>query len=333
MTSRPSKSSTGDGTTPLLRQYAQIKAQHPDHVIFFRCGDFYEMFHDDAKLGSEVLGITLTARGSNSRGEPIPLAGIPYHSVEPYLARMIRAGHRVAICEQMENPKQAKGVVRREVVRVVTPGTLLEENLLDGKANNYLAAVVRDKDALGLASLDFSTGHFAITEFTGPRAEERCSHELTRLAPSEVVTPRDQHDALLPLVEGALGAGSGAGAGGRRMAVIEAGAVAPHAARAALLRQFGVRDLHGFGAEETPTAVRAAGAILEYLRETQRTAMVHVNELRVTHPGDFMMLDAVTQRSLELVSNLTDATRRHTLLEVLDHTGTAMGGRALRAWI
>ncbi|PKO16982.1 DNA mismatch repair protein MutS [candidate division BRC1 bacterium HGW-BRC1-1] len=333
MTTRSSKSSAGDGTTPLLRQYAQIKAQHPDHVIFFRCGDFYEMFHDDAKLGAAVLGITLTARGRNSQGESIPLAGIPYHALEPYLARMIRAGHRVAICEQMENPKQAKGVVRREVVRVVTPGTLLEENLLDGKANNYLAAVVREKDALGLASLDFSTGHFSITEFIGARAEERCGHELTRLSPSEVVTARDQHDALLPLVENALGAASGAGAGGGRMAVVEASAVTSHAARTALLRQFGVRDLHGFGAEESPTAVRAAGAILEYLRETQRTAMLHVNELRVTHPGEFMMLDAVTQRSLELVSNLSDATRRHTLLEVLDHTGTAMGGRALRSWI
>ena len=331
MTQASARKPAPDGSTPLLRQYAQIKAQHPDHVIFFRCGDFYEMFMDDARVAARVLGITLTSRGTDASGQPVPLAGVPYHSVEPYLAKMIRAGHRVAICEQMENPKQAKGVVRREVVRVVTPGTVLEDNLLDTKANNYLAALVREDDALGLASLDFSTGQFAITEFRGARAEERCGHELARLAPSEVVVPRDQRDALVPLVSSVPGGGGGDGAA--RLALVEAGAVTYHAARTALLRQLGVRDLHGFGAEEARVGVRAAGAVLEFLRETQRTQMAHVNELRVVHPGDYMMLDATTQRSLELVSNLTDATRRHTLLEVLDHTCTAMGGRALRAWI
>ena len=143
MTQPSARKSSPDGSTPLLRQYAQIKAQHPDHVIFFRCGDFYEMFMDDARVAARVLGITLTSRGTDASGQPVPLAGVPYHSVEPYLAKMIRAGHRVAICEQMENPKQAKGVVRREVVRVVTQGTVLEDNLLDTKSNNYLAALVQ----------------------------------------------------------------------------------------------------------------------------------------------------------------------------------------------
>ena len=208
--------------TPLMKQYWQIKGQHPQHVLFFRCGDFYEMFFEDAKVCSSVLGITLTSRGTDQAGAPVPLAGIPYHSVEPYLAKMIRAGHRVAICEQTENPKNAKGVIRREVVRVVTPGTVLEENLLSDKANNYLIALVADVNTkpaastngrkatdelssltpaeadphlnvpLGLAALDFSTGEFTIAEFRGPGALASCASEIARLAPSELILPHDQ---------------------------------------------------------------------------------------------------------------------------------------------
>ncbi|MBX7244993.1 MAG: DNA mismatch repair protein MutS [Candidatus Sumerlaeaceae bacterium] len=327
--------------TPLIQQYHRIKGQHPDHVLFFRCGDFYEMFFDDAKTASQTLGITLTSRGTAADGSPVPLAGIPYHSVEPYLARMIRAGHRVAICEQMENPKNVKGVVRREVVRVVTPGTVLEDALLDNKANNYLVGLVEQAGGFGLAALEFSTGQFAITEFHGHDAVAACVNEMARLGPVEIVVARDQRERLAELFGGQAKSGdlataaSGETASGltSRFAIVEPAALSRHAARDALIRQLGVRDLKGFGAEDHPLAVMAAGAILEFLRDTQRTNLIHLNELRVYHPGDFMVLDATTQRSLELTSNLTDSTRRHTLIEVLDQSTTAMGGRLLREWI
>ncbi|MGI8908920.1 MAG: DNA mismatch repair protein MutS [Candidatus Sumerlaeaceae bacterium] len=357
--------------TPLMRQFWQIKEQHPQHVLFFRCGDFYEMFFEDAKTAAAVLGITLTSRGTDERGAPVPLAGIPYHSVEPYLAKMIRAGHRVAICEQTENPKNAKGIIRREVVRIVTPGTVLEENLLSDKANNYLIALVAELDPrgtssgngkkpstessrllanepagqaaavpLGLAALDFSTGEFIVAEFSGPGGMASCASEIARLAPSELIVPHDQKqwfeasDLLAAsALEGLNSQNAELRANSLSIATIDSSACSHFAAREAVLRQFGVRDLNGFGAEGHPLGVRAAGAILHYVRETQRTPLVHVNELSVHYPGAHMTLDATTQRSLELVCNLTDATRRHTLLEVLDRTATAMGGRLLRSWI
>ena len=342
------------GLTPLLRQYHRIKSKHPDHVLLFRCGDFYETFDDDAKIAAQVLGITLTKRGTTATGEPMPLAGVPYHSVEPYLAKLIRAGYKVAICEQMEDARFAKGVVKREVVRVVTPGTVVEDNLLDNKSNNYLAALVCEKNAFGLAALDFSTGQFMITEFDGRHAVSECSNELARLSPSEIVVAREQRATL----GGIFGWPESASAGmpdaraeadtapvifgqqpesrdatAASIAVIEGAAFSHHAARECLMRQLGVRDLHGFGAEDKRLAVCAAGGVLAYLRETQRQQLAHVNELRVYHAGHFMTLDATTQRSLELVANLVDSTRQHTLLQVLDQTSTAMGGRLLRAWL
>ncbi len=342
------KSGGGGGElTPLLKQYQQIKSEHPDHVLFFRCGDFYEMFFEDARTCAEVLGITLTSRGTDTEGQPVPLAGVPYHSVDGYLARMIRAGFRVAMCEQVENPKTAKGVVRREVVRVVTPGTVLEETLLTDKSNNYLVALVLDKldpDAedmsVGLAALDFSTGEFLVCQFAGAGGCAACITELIRLAPSEVVVPSDQRhwfqqsDLLQALsLDFAPGDPQELRSQATPLATVDPAGTTHYAARQALLDQFGTRDLHGFGVEDSPLAIRAAGAILQYLRETQRGQLVHLNELRVHHPGEYMVLDGTTQRSLELVSNLTDATRRHTLFEVLDRTATAMGGRALRSWI
>lgn len=341
------KTKAGGELTPLLRQYQQIKAEHPDHVLFFRCGDFYEMFFEDARTCAEVLGITLTSRGTDIDGQPVPLAGVPYHSVDGYLARMIRAGFRVAMCEQTENPKTAKGVVRREVVRVVTPGTVLEESLLTDKANNYLVALVAanpeaedGNSPLGLAALDFSTGEFLVCEFDGVGSSTACATELVRLAPSEIVVPSDQRRWFehSELVTSLSLDSSPAGQNELRgqtvpLATIDPSAVSDYAARKALLEQFGTRDLAGFGMEDHTLAIRAAGTILQYLRETQRSQLIHVNELRVHHPGDYMVLDGTTQRSLELVSNLTDATRRHTLFEVLDRTATAMGGRMLRSWI
>lgn len=331
--------------TPLLKQFVQIKEEHPDHILFFRCGDFYEMFFSDAVTCNEVLGITLTSRGTDTEGKPVPLAGIPYHSVEPYLAKMIRAGYRVAICEQTENPKNVKGIVRREVVRVVTPGTVLEDNLLVDKSNNYLAAVVANRIddegtlELGLAVTDFSTGEFLICEFKGKEAFNNCSTELTRLMPSEVIISSDQKQFFADKnLFQTLSLDFNPGSEMRRdnnvpLATVDPSAVTPFAARQSLLDQFGVRDLNGFGAENCVLGVQAAAAILYFLRETQKIQLTHVNQLRVHHPESFMTLDATTQRSLELVMNLTDATRRHTLFEVLDKTSTSMGGRMLRQWI
>lgn len=332
--------------TPLLKQFVQIKEEHPDHVLFFRCGDFYEMFFDDAITCNEVLGITLTSRGTDTEGKPVPLAGIPYHSVEPYLAKMIRAGYRVAICEQTENPKNVKGIVRREVVRVVTPGTVLEDNLLTDKSNNYLAAVVaksvsRETELveLGLAVTDFSTGEFLICEFKGGHAYQQCATELTRLMPSEVIIPSDQKQFFEEIdLFRTLSLDFNPGSDMRRdnnvpIATVDPASVTPFAARQMLLEQFGVRDLNGFGAENCVLGVQAAAAVLQFLKETQRVQITHVNQLRVHYPESYMTLDATTQRSLELVMNLTDATRRHTLFEVLDKTSTAMGGRMLRQWI
>ncbi len=343
---KPAKSGTGE-LTPLLRQYQQIKAEHPDHVLFFRCGDFYEMFFEDARTCSEVMGITLTSRGTDVDGSPVPLAGVPYHSVDGYLARMIRAGYRVAMCEQTENPKTAKGVVRREVVRVVTPGTVLEESLLSDKANNYLVALITGDTGgkkggltLGLAALDFSTGEFLVCEFSGVDCAAACITELVRLSPSEVVVTSDQRNwfegsdvvAALSLDNSPGGANDLRGQT-LPLATVDPAGATHYAARQALIQHFGTRDLHGFGLEDSILATRAAGVILQYLGETQRGQLIHVNEVRMHHPGDYMVLDGTTQRSLELVSNLTDATRRHTLFEVLDRTATAMGGRMLRTWI
>src|SRR5690606_30337714 len=249
----------GGELTPLLRQYQQIKTEHPDHVLFFRCGDFYEMFFEDARTCAEVLGITLTSRGTDTEGNPVPLAGVPYHSVDGYLARMIRAGFRVAMCEQVENPKTAKGVVRREVVRVVTPGTVLEDTLLTDKANNYLVALVVDPvdaepaDAkIGLAALDFSTGEFLVCEFDGPGGCSACVTELIRLAPSEVVVPSDQRhwfqqsDLLQALsLDYTPGDAGDLRSQTMPLATVDPAATSHYAARQALLEQFGTRDLHG----------------------------------------------------------------------------------------
>ncbi|MGB9691543.1 MAG: DNA mismatch repair protein MutS, partial [Candidatus Sumerlaeaceae bacterium] len=306
---------------------------------------------DDAKIAARVLGIALTSRGTDAEGLPVPLAGVPYHAVEPYLAKMIRAGYKVAICEQMENPKHAKGVVRREVVRVVTPGTVVEENLLDNKANNYLVAVLADTKGFGLAALEFSTGDFSIAQFLGKNAGARLANELARLEPAEIVLLREQRpileahfgwrreDEQLPM-DGPSKDESSAQterphvSGERRpsVAVVD-GALSYPYAREMLLRHFGVRDLAGFGAERCELGVQAAAAVLAYLRQTHNAQLAHLTALRVYEPGEYMTLDPVTQRSLELVVNLTDATRRNTLLEVLDHTATAMGGRLLRSWI
>jgi len=296
--------------TPLIQQYLDIKSRHPDSLLFFRVGDFYEMFFEDAEEGSRLLGLTLTSR-NNGNESSVPLAGIPVKAVDEYLPRLLEAGRRVAVCEQVEDASEADGLVRREVVEVVTPGTVLEDSLLERKRNNFVAAVAGG-DTVGLASADLSTGEFELWECGGDRLED----ELARLEPSELVASSGR-DELPP----------GPWASTRR----EAWQFEPAMAREALERYFGVAGLGGFGldASEEPHLVSAAGALVAYLEEVRPSGVDHLRPPRVERSGRYMHLDDMTRRNLELVSPLRPE-GGGTLLEVVDRTRTAMGGRMLR---
>lgn len=327
--------------TPMLRQYYQMKEEHPGCILLFRLGDFYEMFGDDAKLASRLLQITLTSREVGS-GQRIPMCGVPHHSVEGYIAELVRQGHKVAICEQVEDPKKAKGVVRREVVRVVTPGTVLEADLLEAKENNYLAAICRHgqkvrsherlielpQTAFGLALCDLSTGEFTCTEVSGEEALSKLKDELGRLSPAEILLDPSFFD---PDARLELEVVNGAGA---RLAEAYPGAgLSVEAARRRLLEHFQTESLEGFGCEHLPAAIRAAAAIVEYLKETQKSKLAQVARLTTYSVGGLMLLDPATRRNLELTRTLRTDERRGTLLWVLDKTLTAMGGRLLRRWV
>lgn len=309
----------------MVRQYLRIKAEHPSEILLFRIGDFYETFGEDAKEASAVLGIALTKKHIGN-GRTMPLAGIPYHALDSYLGRLVRAGKRVAICEQVEDARDAKGpTVDRGVVRVVTPGTLIEENLLEDKSNNYLAAVARHRGQWGFAKCDLSTGSLSATQFSSGDPRAALTDEIARARPAELIGIEED----LEMIRGGLDSSGGAPTCSR----IDAGLVKIEAARSALIEQLRVQNLQGFGAEDSPAALCAAGALVAYLRETQRRVPGHVHELQIYSASDFLVLDAVTQRSLELTRNLVDGKVTGTLLQVLDHTKTPMGGRLLHEWI
>ena len=313
-----------------MRQYRAFKDQYPDYVLLFRMGDFYEMFYDDAKLASRVLGLALTSR---SRGPAaVPLAGIPYHAVENYLARLIKAGHRVAICEQVEDPKQAKGLVQRDVVRLVTPGTLTDEGLLEQREGNYLAAVFQpgggeareqaDTPA-GIAWVELSSGAFHA--MTAP--PDHVLDELIRIRPAEVIFPEGSpHDA--PAFRESLRQVVSATPTSRPPWAFDA-----HAATEALREHFRARTLAGFGFEAYDASLSAAGAVIEYLRETQRTALAHIRSLRKFDRADHMVIDGNTLRCLEVHRTLRTNRRRGSLLSCIDRTATGMGARLLERWL
>jgi DNA mismatch repair protein MutS len=301
--------------TPMMRQYLRIKAEHPDMLLFYRMGDFYELFYDDARRAAQLLDITLTARGQ-SAGEPIPMAGVPYHAVEAYLARLIRLGQSVAICEQIGDPALAKGPVERKVVRIVTPGTVTDEALLEDRRDNLLTAVARKGERFGISTLDLASGRFAVAEMSG---EEALLGELERLQPAELLFPEDQN---LP---GAVTARVGAhGLPPWHFDVTTA--------QHQLTGQFGTRDLAGFGCQDLPLAVAAAGALLHYVRHTQRTALPHIRGLQVEQREGAVILDPVSRRNLEIEDSIAGH-KTHTLVDVLDRTATPMGGRMLRRWL
>jgi DNA mismatch repair protein MutS len=313
---------SNDSLTPMVRQYNRIKAQYPDVILMFRLGDFYEMFNDDAHVASRVLEIALTKKFCGS-GQTMPLAGIPYHALDSYLARFIKAGYKVAICEQLEDASKAKGMVRRDVVRVVTPGTLVESDILDERTNNYLAAVTLAKGVWGLAYVELSTGRFVVGEFNSRRAEEELASELMTLQPAEVLAPAELRDRLAPLLEP------------HHPPVVterKPDEFDPQSGRRRLLEHFGKSEEKKV--EDTSSSfLGAAGAILGYLQETQKTVLRHLRAIEIHSPGGAMVLDYTTQRGLELVETFQGGDRAGTLLSVLDRTLTAMGARMLRHWI
>ena len=308
-------------TTPAMKQYRQLKQQYPDAILFFRMGDFYELFYDDARIGSRVMGIALTSRSKGAGA--VPMCGVPYHAVDSYLAKMIRAGHRVAICEQMEDPAQAKGLVKRDISRVVTPGTLTDDALLEDKENNFLVAVHLDGERAGLAWVDFSTGGFWVRDL----ARDAVADELVRLRPRECLFIEGAGEAEADLLR-VIREATGAVTTERSAFVFDRGE-----AERLLTQHFGTDSLEGFGVADMACGLSAAGAVIDYLQETQRTDLGHIRRLQRAQAGRWMYLDEATQRSLELVETLRDRRREHSLLWVLERTETAMGGRLLRQWI
>ena len=308
-------------TTPMRKQYLRIKKQYPETIVLFRLGDFYETFDDDAKKVAQVCDIVLTSRpvGKDQR---VPLAGVPYHSVEGYIAKLIQAGHKVAIVEQVgEVP--ARGLVDREVVRVVTPGTVVEPSLLEERRNNYLAALIVDEKRAGLAYTDITTGEFAATQLSGVDVVRLVSEELERLRPAEVVT----YDQTLVEQQG------GGGSAGPVFTEYERWRFDLDTARQALQDHFEVASLDGFGLGGLPLAVQAAGALLQYLAETQRAKLAQLSGLYTYSTEEYMTLDAATRRNLELTETLRRGAVQGSLLGVLDGTVTSIGGRLLRRWI
>jgi len=332
-----------EASTPLMRQYQSIKKRYPHALLLFRLGDFYELFYEDALVASKELQITLTSR-NRERGEPIPMCGVPFHAAETYIARLLRAGYKIAICDQMEQPGPGKRLVRREVVRVITPGTATDLNVLEPKENNFLAAVARGAGSIGMAYLDLSTGEFRATEFAGPSAEEKLHDELELLGPRELLLPR-QPDLFAPLTP-AHSNGTENAAQQAAETRLEEWIFRCSYGQRLLSEHFGVAGLEGFGLATHPQAICAAGALLHYLRETSAKpgsdsapALAHLDAIRYYEQQDSLVLDPVTVRNLELLSPLdaNDAPRASqrdaSLFGAIDQTVTVMGARLLRAWI
>ena len=299
--------------TPMMQQYLRIKSEHPEVLLFYRMGDFYELFYDDARRAAQLLDLTLTSRGQSS-GKPIPMAGVPVHAVDGYLAKVVRLGESVAICEQVGDPATSKGPVERRVVRIVTPGTLTEEGLLEEHRENLIAAIHPNQNSYGVASLELSSGRFIVQQVSG---EDELLSELERSQPAEILV---SEDTKLPTTECS---------GLRRLAPWH---FDPQTGTQLLCKQLGTRDLLGFGCQDLPLAIAAAGALLQYVIDTQRSALPHINTLTTERHQDSIILDAASRRNLELEFTLTGK-HENTLVHILDRTATAMGSRCLRRWI
>ncbi|EIC82420.1 DNA mismatch repair protein MutS [Serratia sp. M24T3] len=310
-----SNSDNLDAHTPMMQQYLRLKAQNPEILMFYRMGDFYELFYDDAKKASQLLEISLTKRGA-SAGEPIPMAGVPYHAVEGYLAKLVNLGESVAICEQVGDPALSKGPVERKVVRIVTPGTVSDEALLSERQDNLLAAIWQDGRGFGYATLDISSGRFRVAQ---PADLETMAAEIQRTNPAELLYPESFES--MSLIDNRRGL--------RRRPMWE---FELETARQQLNLQFGTRDLIGFGVEQATQALRAAGCLLQYVKDTQRTSLPHIRGVTMERQQDGIIMDAATRRNLELTQNLSGGVE-NTLAAILDQSVTPMGSRMLKRWI
>ncbi len=307
--------------TPMMEQYLRAKQEHKDAILFFHLGDFYEMFFEDAEIASRVLEITLTGRDGGPLGR-VPMCGVPCHAANSYIARLIEKGYKVAICEQVEDPKSAKGIVRREVTRVVTPGTVIDGQFLDDKSNNYLCALYREGNTWALAAADISTGELSVTVLSEAQGKGMVQDELFRLTPREILVPEslaselEWQDLLFPTV----------------ITRRPDSRFTLDAAREVIERQFGEAGDREPWARH-PLAAPAVGGLITYLAETQKRPLTHIRTVRQYVTGQYMVLDAATRRNLELTNSIADGSRKGTLLSVLDHTETAMGGRLLKNWL
>ena len=297
--------------TPMMRQYLAIKSEHPDKLLFYRMGDFYELFMQDAEKAARLLDLTLTARGS-SNGQRIPMAGVPVHAADNYLSRLVKAGESVAICEQTSDPASSKGLVKREVVRIMTPGTVTDDNLLDHNRDNPICSIYSHNGMIGLASIELSSGDFLLQHL---RDENELLSEIERLRPAEIIVdeslPFNSLSNLQPIAEWHFEYDS---------------------AYRALTDQLHTRDLSGFGCQDMPSAICAAGALLQYVRDTQRKSLPHLIGIRVQQNEDFVVIDAISRRNLE-IDQAVDGNKKFCLSGVIDHTQTAMGARCLRRWL
>ena len=298
--------------TPMIQQYLSIKADYPNTLLFYRMGDFYELFYNDAKHAANLLDLTLTHRGK-SNGAAIPMAGVPYHAAESYLAKLLKQGESIAICEQIGDPKANKGPVKREVVRILTPGTVTDEALLEQHQDNVLAALYQQKNHFGLATLDLSSGRFVLTALS---SHEALTSELARLQPSELLLPEGLSIAALP-----------------PCAITErpSWCFAADMAERLLCEQFKTHDLSAFDIDSAPLGLIAAGALLDYVKHTQRSALLHIQHLQVEQPQASLIIDSMSRRNLEISVNLSGITS-HTLCELFDRTATTMGSRLLKRW-
>ena len=300
--------------TPMMRQYLETKDKYPGMILFFRLGDFYEMFFDDAKLVSRELELTLTGKSCGME-ERAPMCGVPFHSAETYINRLIEKGYKVAICEQMEDPATAKGLVKRDVVRVVTPGTVIEQSMLDERQNNYLLSVCIEGKRAGLSFIDVSTGEFFVYEVD--HAIDRLRNEIIRISPKEIIANQPLPDQ----------------AAQRPVDLRDAASFQLAKARSTLLHHFNVQSLDAFGIDHLKLAIRAAGALMKYLQDTQKNSLEHITAISLYHDKRYMMLDYTARRNLELTETMRSRQKYGSLLGILDYTSTAMGGRMLRSFI
>jgi len=306
--------------TPLMAQFHKVKKDHPDTILLFRVGDFFETFEEDAKTASKVLGITLTKR-ANGKASSVPLAGFPHHAIDTYLPKLVKAGFRVAVCEQVENPKFAKGLVKREVVEVVTPGVVFSDKLLEHKKNNFLAAIYLEDNSAGISYCDISTGEF----FTFETSILKIAEQIEIIAPAEIIVAKMQKDEVEVLV--------------KRLQLniiltkIDDWVFNDEYAKDNLKEQFKTQTLKGFGIEHLSSGIISSGAILHYLKDTQKSNLTHLTKVSLYNPSEYMYLDLSTKRNLEILFTMQDGQREGSLISVLDRTKTAMGARLLKKWI